>query len=172
MTAATEAGLARLNGLLDAEARDALHACCAAAAWSGELIAGRPYPDGSALLDRSAAVLASLDWADVREALDAHPRIGERARQAGREAAWSAAEQSGMDSATAEVRAALVEANRAYEDRFGHVFLIFATGRTDIEMLAAARERLDNDETTEREIVRAELAKIVELRLRKLLGAS
>jgi 2-oxo-4-hydroxy-4-carboxy-5-ureidoimidazoline decarboxylase len=76
-----------------------------------------------------------------------------------------------MDTATAEVRAALVEANRAYEDRFGHVFLIFATGRTDAEMLAAARERLANDEATEREVVRAELGKIVELRLRKLVEA-
>ena len=170
MTAAIQAGLARLNELPGREAREALHACCAAAAWLDDLVAGRPYPDRSALLDRSAAVLANLDWADIREALDAHPRIGERARQAGREAAWSAAEQSGMDSATAEVRAALVEANRAYEDRFGHVFLIFATGRTDIEMLAAARERLGNDEATEREIVRIELGKIVELRLTKAAG--
>ena len=56
-----------------------------------------------------------------------------------------------MDSATADVKAALVEANRAYEERFGHVFLIFATGRTDTEMLAAARDRLANDDETERE---------------------
>ena len=171
MTAATEAGLARFNELPAAQARQALHACCAAAPWLEDLVGGRPYPDRATLLDRSAAVLANLDWADILVALDAHPRIGERARQAGREATWSAAEQSGMDSATAEVRAALVEANRAYEDWFGHVFLIFATGRTDMEMLTAARKRLGNDEATEREIVRVELGKIVELRLRKLLEA-
>ncbi len=172
MTAGIQAGLARLNAMPQAEAREALYACCATAAWLDHLVAGLPYPDRSALLDRSAAVLANLDWAGIREALDAHPRIGERARQPGREAAWSATEQSGMDSATAEVRAALVEANRAYEDRFGHVFLIFATGRTDTEMLAAARERLGHDEATEREIVRIELEKIVELRLTKLLEAA
>jgi len=171
MTAATEPSLARFNALPEAEARQALHACCAAAAWVDGVVAGRPYPDRSVLIDRSGAVLANLDWADVREALDAHPRIGERARQPGVEATWSAAEQSGMDSATADVRAALVDTNRAYEDRFGHVFLIFATGRTDTEMLAAARERLGNDEAREREIVRTELGKIVELRLTKLLGA-
>jgi 2-oxo-4-hydroxy-4-carboxy-5-ureidoimidazoline decarboxylase len=171
MTAATEPGLARFNRLPEAEARQALHACCAAAGWVDGVVAGRPYPGRSVLFDRSAAVLADLEWVDVRVALDAHPRIGERARQSGVEAAWSAAEQSGMDSATADVRAALVDANRAYEDRFDHVFLIFATGRTDTEMLAAARERLGNDEAREREIVRTELGKIVELRLTKMLGA-
>jgi 2-oxo-4-hydroxy-4-carboxy-5-ureidoimidazoline decarboxylase len=171
MTAATEPGLARFNGLPEVEARQALHACCAAAVWVDGVVTGRPYLDRSILFDHSAAVLANLDWVDIREALDAHPRIGERARQPGMEARWSAAEQSGMDSATADVRSALVEANRAYEDRFGHVFLIFATGRTDTEMLAAARERVGNDETQEREIVRTELGKIVELRLTKMLGA-
>ena len=34
------------------------------------------------------------------------------------------------------VRAALVDGNRAYEERFGHVFLIRAAGRTPEEMLA------------------------------------
>jgi 2-oxo-4-hydroxy-4-carboxy-5-ureidoimidazoline decarboxylase len=117
-------------------------------------------------------VLAGLDWTGVREALDAHPRIGERAAGSTTEAAWSAREQSGMDAATAETKAALVGANRAYEDRFGHVFLIFATGRTDTEMLAAARERVGHDEPTERETVRGELGKIVALRLAKLLDAA
>src|SRR4029078_2720425 len=95
----------------------------------------------------------------------------ERPPGTGREAAWSATEQSGMDSATADVKAALIEANRAYEDRFGHVFLIFATGKSDTEMLAAARDRVGNDDEAEREIVRSELGKIVGLRLRKLLDA-
>ncbi len=172
MTAAIQAGLVRLNELPEPQAREALRSCCAAAAWLDDLIAGRPYRDRSALIARSAAALAGLEWSGIREALDAHPRIGERARHAGREAVWSAAEQSGMDSATAEVRAALVAANRAYEERFGHVFLIFATGRTDTDMLDAARERLGNDETTEREIVRTELGKIVELRLINLVEAA
>jgi 2-oxo-4-hydroxy-4-carboxy-5-ureidoimidazoline decarboxylase len=90
---------------------------------------------------------------------------------AGREATWSRGEQSGMDGATDETRAALVEANRAYEARFGHVFLIFATGRTDAELLAAAQDRLLNDDETEPSVVRRELAQIVALRLTKLLDA-
>jgi 2-oxo-4-hydroxy-4-carboxy-5-ureidoimidazoline decarboxylase len=164
-------GVARLNGLPDQPAREALRACCAAGAWIDAVVSGRPYPDREAVRRSAQAALAGLDWAGVREALDAHPRIGERMVAASREASWSAAEQSGMDTASAQTRAALVEANRAYEERFGHVFLIFATGKTDAQLLAAAQERVRRDVAVERETVRAELAQIVMLRLSKMLDA-
>jgi 2-oxo-4-hydroxy-4-carboxy-5-ureidoimidazoline decarboxylase len=168
-----DAGLDRLNALPADGAREQLRACCAAEAWIGAVEAGRPYASREALQAASAAALAGLEWAGIRAALGAHPRIGERMRAvAGREAAWSASEQSGMDGASLATREALVEANRAYEERFGHVFLIFATGRSDEEMLAAARERVHNDVATERETVRSELGKIVALRLTKLLDAA
>lgn len=163
--------LAAFDALPPDEARSRLRACCAASAWVDAVVAARPFADEQALRRVAARELAALDWSGVLEALAAHPRIGERmAASAGPEAAWSAAEQSGMDTAPAQTRAALVEANRAYEERFGHVFLIFATGKTDEEMLAAARQRLLHDDATEREIVRAELGKIVMLRLAKMLG--
>ncbi len=164
-------GVARLNGLPDDAAREALHACCAASAWIDAVVSGRPYPDREALRSAAQAALAELDWDGVREALDAHPRIGERLAAASREASWSAAEQSGMDTASQETREALAEANRAYEERFGHVFLIFATGKTDAQMLAAAQERVRQDEAVERQTVRGELAQIVMLRLSKMLGS-
>ncbi len=129
----------------------------------------RPYPDRAALLARADTALAALTWSDITEALDAHPRIGQMAAGQGREAAWSRREQSGMDSAGTEVRQALAEANREYEVRFGHIFLIFASGRTDREMLDAARERLQNDDETERTIVRREMGRIARLRLERLL---
>jgi 2-oxo-4-hydroxy-4-carboxy-5-ureidoimidazoline decarboxylase len=167
-----DAGLERLNGLPAEDARELLRACCAATAWLSAVVAGRPYPDRAALQENAATALRALTWDGVREAIDVHPRIGERASAPTTEAAWSAAEQSGMAQASAETRAALVEANRAYEERFGHVFLIFATGKTDEQMLAAARERLHHSEATERETVRSELAQIVRLRIDKLLDAS
>lgn len=166
--AADDAGLAGFNTL----GEEALRACCAAPAWVAAVAAGRPYPDRAALRKVSADALAGLDWAGVREAFDAHPRIGERVAGTGREAAWSRTEQSGMDTARGDIKAAIVDANRAYEERFGHVFLIFATGRTDTEMLAAARQRIGHDEATERSVVRAELAKIVDLRLTRLLDGT
>jgi 2-oxo-4-hydroxy-4-carboxy-5-ureidoimidazoline decarboxylase len=164
-------GLARLNALPVADARERLGACCAATAWLDAVVAGRPYPDRESLQSTSATVLRALDWDGVREAIDVHPRIGERVAALGTEAAWSAAEQSGMDRASESTRAALVKANRDYEDRFGHVFLIFATGKSDEEMLAAAKKRVHHDVVVEREIVRSELAKIVRLRVTKLLDA-
>jgi 2-oxo-4-hydroxy-4-carboxy-5-ureidoimidazoline decarboxylase len=167
-----DAGLDRLNALPADGVREQLRACCAAQAWIEAVAASRPYASREDLHAASATALDALPWEGVRQALDAHPRIGERmAAAAGREAAWSASEQSGMDGASQATREALVEANRAYEERFGHVFLIFATGRTDEEMLAAARERVHNDVATEQETVRSELGRIVALRLTKLLDA-
>jgi 2-oxo-4-hydroxy-4-carboxy-5-ureidoimidazoline decarboxylase len=159
------------NLLPQRRARDELVACCAAPGWAETVAAGRPYPDVERLTATALAVLADLPWAAVAGALAAHPRIGERAGAgAGREAAWSRREQAGVAGAGEEVLAALAEVNREYEKRFDRIFLIFATGRTSEQMLAAARERLGNDEETERGVVRQELAKITELRLRRLAG--
>ena len=166
---ADDAGLDRLNRLSDDEASASLRAACASSAWVSAMLSGRPFADRPSLLDLSEGTLAKLDWADVLEALAAHPRIGERMAGTGREAAWSAREQSGTATSTDAVRDGLIEANRAYEDRFGHVFLIFATGKTDASMLAAAQSRLANDEATEQAVVRSELAQIVTLRLNRLL---
>ncbi|WP_301175306.1 2-oxo-4-hydroxy-4-carboxy-5-ureidoimidazoline decarboxylase [Actinomadura geliboluensis] len=142
-----------------------LAACCASRRWIAAVAGHR---DLAALRAASRRALDELAWADVEEALAAHPRIGERAGGGGREAGWSRGEQSGMDGAAAELREALVEGNRAYEERFGHVFLIRASGRSALEMLAELRERLGNDAETERAVVRRELAEIVDLRLVKL----
>lgn len=140
-----------------------LSACCASRRWVAA-VAGRHYTDMAALRTASDRALDALDWADVEEALAAHPRIGDRV------GGWSRAEQSGMDGAGDDVRAALVAGNRAYEERFGHVFLVRASGRTAMEMLAELRERLRNDAEAERAVVRRELAGIVGLRLAKLAG--
>jgi 2-oxo-4-hydroxy-4-carboxy-5-ureidoimidazoline decarboxylase len=162
--------LAWFNALPGEQAERELLACCAAPAWARAVAAGRPYPDLAAVLAAADAAGARLGWGDVAEALAAHPRIGQRPAGSGREAAWSRQEQSGMDAAAAEVAAALAAANSAYEQRFGHVFLIFAAGRTPEQMLAAARARLGNDPATERDVVREELRKIARLRLERLLS--
>jgi 2-oxo-4-hydroxy-4-carboxy-5-ureidoimidazoline decarboxylase len=162
--------LVRFNALPAPDAERELLACCASGAWARAVAAGRPYPDAAALAAAGEAALTGLTWPDIAEALAAHPRIGQRDQRSGREAAWSRREQAGVDGAGTAVRGALVEANREYEERFGHVFLIFATGRTPDELLAAARDRLGHDEPTERRVVRAELAKITRLRLERLVG--
>jgi 2-oxo-4-hydroxy-4-carboxy-5-ureidoimidazoline decarboxylase len=158
-----------LNALPTHDAEHELRTCCASAAWAGVVSAARPFSDAGALATTAAAALDALEWPDVEEALGAHPRIGDRPEGAGRESTWSRAEQSGVDDAGQEVVAALHVGNIAYEQRFGRVFLICATGRSAGEMLAALRQRLGYDEETERRAIRTELTKIVQLRLTKLL---
>ncbi|TQS30917.1 2-oxo-4-hydroxy-4-carboxy-5-ureidoimidazoline decarboxylase [Microbispora sp. KK1-11] len=148
--------------------QDDLRACCASARWLEAVAARGPFRDLDELRRASEAAVATLTWDDVLEALAAHPRIGERPDGAGREAAWSRSEQSGTADAGREVLGALREGNAAYESRFGHVYLVCATGREAGELLALLRERLGNDEKTERKVVRDELSKIVAVRLAKL----
>jgi 2-oxo-4-hydroxy-4-carboxy-5-ureidoimidazoline decarboxylase len=146
-----------------------LLACCAAPAWGAAIVAGRPYGKRSEIVAAADAAATGLTWADVLAGLAAHPRIGERAAGASREAAWSRGEQAAAQGGDAAAAAELAEANERYERRFGHVFLIFASGRGAAEILAAARERLGNEEATERRVVADELRKIALLRLERLL---
>ncbi|GAA4548201.1 2-oxo-4-hydroxy-4-carboxy-5-ureidoimidazoline decarboxylase [Amycolatopsis samaneae] len=165
----TREALASFHALPGDEAERELLACCASPVWAAALAAGRPYPGLDAVLSASDAALAALGWAEIEKALSAHPRIGERATGAGREAAWSAREQSAA-SADATARAELAEANAAYERVFDRVFLICANGLPAAEILTRLRARLGNDERTERAVVREELRAIVRLRLERWLS--
>ena len=167
--ASVRTGLARFNALPEGDAGKALGTCCAARRWIAAMTAARPFAADADLHRAAQAQLAALDWSDILEALAAHPRIGERAAGAGREATWSRAEQAGAAHADARTAARLDAANAAYEARFGHVYLIRATGRTAAQLLAAALGRLEHDEPTEQAVVRDELSQIVRLRLDKLL---
>jgi 2-oxo-4-hydroxy-4-carboxy-5-ureidoimidazoline decarboxylase len=141
--------------------------CCASRRWVTQLVKGRPYLTLDRLVSASDATLGRLEWPDIAEALAAHPRIGERATGPAREAGWSRQEQSSTVPTAQETRRLLVDGNVAYEQRFGHVFLICATGLTADQMLSSLQSRLHNDPVAEQTAVRAELAKIVRLRLAK-----
>ena len=160
------------NALPAVRLEEDLLACCAAPAWGAAIIAKRPYPQRADILAEADAAARALSWDEVLVGLSAHPRIGERAAGDSAEAAWSRREQSAAARTADEATSvALIEANRAYEERFGHVFLIFASGRTQAEILAAARARLANDEAAERVVVADELRKIALLRLERVLDA-
>ena len=165
--------LAELNALPAAAAERALLDCCGARAWARAMTAARPFPD-EATLHRAADVEWDRTSADDRlEAFAAHPRIGERAHAgaAARHAGWSAQEQAGASSADERVARELASGNREYEARFGHVFLICATGRSAADMLAELRARLGNDAATELDVAAEEQRKITHLRLEKLLSS-
>ncbi len=148
----------------------ALRACNAAPRFAAEVVAGRPYRDVETLVARAEDVARALPWEDVAVALAAHPRIGDRVEGSSAEAESSRKEQSSMADADDATRTALLEGNRAYEERFDHVFLIRAAGRSPDEMLAELRRRLDNDEESERAEVTEQLAQITGLRVKALVS--
>jgi 2-oxo-4-hydroxy-4-carboxy-5-ureidoimidazoline decarboxylase len=155
------------------EANAVLLSCCASQQFATTVEAGRPYPSLITLEGAVSVAFESLTWDDVLEALNGHPRIGARADGRSAGAGWpgkhsqSAGEQSGV---TDSDRAALAVANAEYEARFGHVFLICASGLAGGQMLAELRVRLGNNPDTERIVATRELHKITVLRLRKALS--
>jgi 2-oxo-4-hydroxy-4-carboxy-5-ureidoimidazoline decarboxylase len=153
--------LASFNAAPERDAEALMLACCASRRFAAAMAAGRPYASEGAALTAAETVFDSLTWSDVREGMDAHPRIGDRV------AGPSAAEQSGVAD---DSRAALTAGNADYERRFGHVFLICATGLSGPQMLSALNRRLKNDEETERGVASTELCKITMLRVRKALA--
>jgi allantoinase len=170
--ARTSEGLDRLNALDESAARAELLRCCGSRRWADKMAGLRPFATSADVLDAADRDWGALDIADRLEAFAAHPEIGDvealRAKFA-TTAAWASGEQSGVAGASEATLRALAEGNRDYRARFGHIFIVCATGKTADEMLGLLRARLDNDPGAEREIASVEQAKITRIRLRKLL---
>jgi OHCU decarboxylase len=164
--------LERLNALSREEAEAELLKCCGSNLWARRMASERPFHDLQELLLKADAAWWALDAGDWLEAFSRHPKIGEKesalaqskgARQ------WSRQEQAGANAADEETRLALQEANREYERKFGHIYIVCATGKTATEMLSILKERLRNDADSELRVAAEEQRKITDLRLRKLL---
>ena len=167
--------LADLDDMPADRAAPLLQSCCGANAWLREMLARRPFVHLHALLDNADTVWWSLTRKDWLEAFAHHPRLGEQRAQADTTSIardWSAAEQSRMSDAETDVRAALANANREYEARFGYICIICATGRSANEILGLTRARLANTPTVELPIAAEEQRKITRLRLERLVGAT
>jgi OHCU decarboxylase len=160
-------GLEHFNSLSREEAEAQLYSCFAHRDWAARLAAGRPYQHRSELLASAESAWSRLGRAGWLEAFAAHPRIGERG---GHAPATSEREQSNVMAASHETLTAIGEENRRYEDRFGHVFLIAASGRSGEEILQSLRQRMANDPEKELSVAAAEQRKITQLRLEELLG--
>ncbi|MDI5976038.1 2-oxo-4-hydroxy-4-carboxy-5-ureidoimidazoline decarboxylase [Amycolatopsis magusensis] len=159
--------LAGFNEATTAEARALLLACLAVPRWADAVLAARPYADRESLLDAAAKAADPLTADEVHLAIADHPRIGEKPATQGASADWSRSEQSGVDDqAAAEFRAA----NAAYEERFGWVYLVCASGRSGAELLADLRSRMANDPAEEITVAGGELSKIAVLRLGKAVA--
>jgi allantoicase len=162
-------GLRFLNALPPRRAERELLACCGSTTWATRLALARPFADEAGLRAEADHVWQSLEPSDQLEAFAAHPRIGQRKEGSAAAARWSRAEQSRATAASSETLDALDEANRDYEQRFGFVFLICATGKSAQEVLGALRERLGHGRDQELEIAAKEQRKITQLRITRLL---
>ncbi|MCX6469565.1 MAG: 2-oxo-4-hydroxy-4-carboxy-5-ureidoimidazoline decarboxylase [Corynebacteriales bacterium] len=158
-------GIDSFNDLTQAQAVHSLYECCSSRIWAIRVAAARPFPDAESLLDEADLILAELTDTDLDEALEGHPRIGERSTSVA-----STREQSGVVGADADVLRELRVSNAEYENRFGHVYLVFADGRPAEVLLDILRQRLHNDPETERRVMRGELAKINRSRLTRMLS--
>lgn len=163
---ASDASALRLeyvNSLFEADASRFFRTACASSAWTAAMVGARPFADAPSLHEVASAVFDSLDRDDWLEAFSAHPRIGERGDSTAR------SEQAGAEGATPSTLAELADINARYEDRFGFVYLVYATGKSAEEMLEIARSRISNNAEAERLNAAEQQRAITSTRLRSML---
>jgi OHCU decarboxylase len=164
--------VAELDEMPESSAAEMLADCCGSSRWVSEMIAARPFGSIEAVFSAADRIWRSLSASDWVEAFEHHPRIGERASaiaQGERGAEWSSREQAGIERAGSDRRKALAAVNQEYEQRFGYIYIVCATGKTPEEMLEIARTRLRNAAGAEVRVAAEEQRKITRLRLQKLL---
>ncbi|QJX48334.1 2-oxo-4-hydroxy-4-carboxy-5-ureidoimidazoline decarboxylase [Hymenobacter taeanensis] len=166
--------IAELNHLPPTGLADALQKCCGSSAWVEAMRGIFPVADAEALLQKATTIWNSLSEADWREAFTHHPKIGDvnsLKQKFASTSAWAAGEQGAVKEAPQQVLEALAAGNEAYEQKFGYIFIVCATGKSAEEMLALLQARLPNPPQQEILIARAEQDKITRIRLEKLLAA-
>jgi OHCU decarboxylase len=165
--------LDEINKASAAEAESALIDCCGSKRWAFMMALSRPFESEEAMIEKAREIWNDLENSDWLEAFASHPKIGSRKaaeRQKVRAAEWSQAEQAGVSDADQTVRDKLEQMNVRYEDRFGYIFIVCASGKSADEMLEICSSRLKNNRKKEILVAAEEQRKITEIRLRKLLG--
>ena len=168
-----ELELASLNSLSPSQAEAEFLKCCGSKNWARRLTSARPFASLNELIAEAERAWWSLDSEDWLEAFHSHPKIGEKkaaAPTAVKAQQWSEDEQSGLRDSTQQTLDALAQSNQTYEEKFGFIFIVCASGKSSEEMLILLRDRLRNNATEELRIAAGEQAKITELRLRKLIA--
>ena len=165
--------LSRWNESKQSEASEQILPCCGSTAWAERMANARPFDDETCLLITSDEIWRSLGPADWLQAFKSHPRIGELrtgVSTGAQSANWSKQEQIGVAVAPDDVRTALVDGNRAFEERFGYIFIVCATGKSAGEILTILQRRLQNGKEAELLEAAEEQRQITQLRLKKWLG--
>ena len=166
----TRPGLPAFNAMDHDMARERLLTCLDVPRWADDVLAARPFDDLGQLEAAMVAATATITDDELEQALARHPRIGERADASQHDASHSTREQSGVDAGDADLARRLEEGNRAYEERFGRVFIVRAAGRSGTDILDHLRLRLDNSDELERAATIDQLTQIAVLRMRETLS--
>lgn len=165
--------ISELNELSMTERYEKLLLCCGSAAWASQLNESFPVASFDHMLERSDAIWANVSKEDAMEAFSHHPKIGDIKSLEKKFAStkeWAGNEQSGVNTATHDVLRALSKGNEDYEQKFGYIFIVCATGKSADEMLTLLHKRLPNDAELEWKIAAAEQNKITHIRLNKLIA--
>jgi len=164
--------LEQLNVLPEIEAHAELLKCCGATRWVMQMLAKRPFSDTETLQQLADEIWAGMIESDWLEAFAAHPRIGgsQLPEVAKDTALWTSKEQSGMQSAEECLKTKMAEKNAGYEQRFGFIYIVCASGKSAPELLDMLTRRLYSDRDTELRTAAGEQLKITHLRLDKLLN--
>jgi len=161
--------LDRLNSLPSAEAHSELLRCCGSERWAGAMTARRPFSSRKDLLQVAAELWKTLATEDWMQAFSSHPKIGHLKGVREKFASELATEeQSGVRGAPDAVLLDLAATNRLYEEKFGYIFIVCATGKSAPEMLGILKRRMNNDPATELRVAAEEQSRITMLRLEKL----
>jgi len=166
--------LERWNSLDPVLAAEEILPCCGSRAWAAEMAARRPIADEDHLSVASDAVWLGLPEAAWQEAFDSHPRIGEQKAKAATEESlsWSANEQSKALSDDEAAKLALAKANRRYEEKFGRIFIVCASGKSAAEILALLEQRMHYAPAVELHEAAEQQRQITQLRLARWLGGA
>ncbi len=165
--------LDQLNRLSEADATAAFAQCCACGRWAERMEIGRPFEGLAEMVEISDRIWEECDVDDYLEAFQGHPRIGDvesLTKKYANTKAWASGEQKGVEGADRAVIERLAAGNKSYEEKFGHLFIVCATGKSAAEMLALLEARMPNDPKAEVMIAAVEQNKITRLRLKKLLA--
>jgi 2-oxo-4-hydroxy-4-carboxy-5-ureidoimidazoline decarboxylase len=165
--------LARWNDLPAEEAAREILPCCGSNTWAASLVSRRPVREESELLAASDEIWRGLGEVDWLAAFRSHPRIGEsRAERtvSAQSSAWSEQEQKKAATADEAIKTALRWGNREYEQKFGRIFIVCATGKSASEILEILRRRLHNDDATELQQAAEEQRQIMHIRLKKWIA--
>ena len=162
-----------LDAVSETQATEMLRSCCGSSRWVAQMVSRRPFGTHDALLATADALWRGLSPADWQEAFRHHPRIGDQRRapaQTEQGAIWSNREQAGVRHADATVRQMLAAVNQEFEERFGWIYIVNASGKTADQLLTLARQRMENGPDTELRVAAGEHEQIMLNRLDKLVS--